>query len=144
MPYIDRTFFTSFSDAEISETEFPRFSERASDFIDALTMNKIAQAGGLTAFSEADQTAIKKATAAQVEYAYYNGGLEFFREAGVQSGFTIGKFSVSSGQTQQTPTVDGIAAAPGAISYLRPTGLLYRGIGPAAYGYGVDTIIPVE
>lgn len=120
--YITKTDFDEYSPStDIPESEFDELAERASDVIDTITFNRIELAGGLSAYDSDTQAAIKKATCAQVQYMYENGGVDAVNLAGIQSG-SIGKFSYTLGQT------DSIPVAPLARTYLFKTGLAYRGV----------------
>lgn len=117
MAYIDYTYYTdTYKGVPIDADTFLRLSDRASDVIDQLTNYQI---GDITQYPEWMQTLIKKAVAAQVEYFVYAGEQVTHGDVGF-SDVRIGNFSYSSG-TQA-------AISPAVINYLRPTGLLYRGV----------------
>jgi hypothetical protein len=136
--YITKTDFTAYtSGTVIPDAEFAELAERASDIIDRLTFDRIPLAGGLSKFDETIQAAVKKATCAQLQTLWAQGGLStvegFGAEANIQS-VSIGKFSVSNGagnaaRVQPLATIDGVPVSPLVSGYLRRTGLLYRGIG---------------
>lgn len=129
MAYIDKTYFNEYTTADIDDSEFAILAERASDIIDMLTMNKIGLAGGLTALLSPVQAAVKKATAAQVETLYAQGGVEAVNgNADTNTGsVTIGKFSMTGGSSG-LELINGIPVSPLVRSYLLYTGLMYRGI----------------
>lgn len=127
MAYIDKAFYDNFSDISISVDEFTKLAERASDIIDIVTFNRIQNRGGISALSDVMQTAIKKATSAQVETMYINGGFESVAGGGGIQSASIGKFNYSVGADTET-TINGVQLSPMVNSYLSPTGLLYRGL----------------
>ena len=148
MAYIDSTFFKSYSTTEIADSEFAILADRASDMIDVVTMDKITRRGGISAFPDEIQTRIKKATAAQVDMLYAQGGEDAFTETDPDSA-TLGKFSFTktrgAGSSSELRTVYGVPIAPMALPLLRPTGLLFRGITPHRfYGPPAENLIWLE
>lgn len=127
MAYIDRDYYTSFSDIDIPQAEFTKLAERASDIVDIVTFNRIETMGGLTALPSHMQTSIKKATASQVEMIYIDGGIENMASSAAKQA-SIGKFSYSTGATSDEGNSNSITLSPMAKAYLAPTGLLYRGL----------------
>ena len=123
MPYIDYQFYTEeFKGVPLSEDVFSSLVGRASDSIDQVTNYKI-EAIGFDNLYPTFQQRVKKATAAQVEYLYVNGG-----PATMQSTVTdvaIGKFSYDSLAASKTPDK---SISDAALAYLKGTGLLYRGV----------------
>jgi hypothetical protein len=123
MPYIDYAFYTDvYKGVPINDSDtFLRLAERASDVIDQITSYQIAlSANGLNDYSTFIQDQVKKAVAAQVEYFHLNGdsivhGINEFQNV------KLGDFSYSSGAAQS-------AVSPAVFSYLRQSGLLYRGV----------------
>jgi hypothetical protein len=129
MEYIDQTYFATYTTTVISAGEFAVLAERASDVIDMLTMQKIIAYGGIEEFDEATQAAIKKATAAEVETLFNQGGINAVvgNADSRASSFTVGKFSISGGGAGMA-TINGIPVSPLINGYLLMTGLLYRGM----------------
>ncbi|MBO1515601.1 hypothetical protein [Metabacillus bambusae] len=122
MPYIDKVYYDSeFKGTPISDqVAFDRLSSRASDLIDMVT-NYVLHGVEFEQFAQLIQDNVKKATAAQVEYMFLQGG-ETSVHGGSPSSVRIGNFDYQdSGEGQQV-------ISPIVISYLRPTGLLYRGV----------------
>jgi hypothetical protein len=117
MAYIDYTYYTDvYKGVPIPNADtFSRLSERASELIDQVTNYTIQDLAALTPFT---QEQVKKATAAQVEYFYYAG--ETSVHGDLFGNVKLGDFTYSGG----TPS----AISPAVINYLRPTGLLYRGV----------------
>ena len=138
MAYIAKTDLAEYSASVVlSDAEFTELSERASDIIDRLTLDRIPLAGGLSTFDANTQIAIKKATCAQVQTMAAQGGpsvVEGFGAEANQQSVTIGKFSsvraiLSGGSASTLPTIDGVPVSPMVAGYLRRTGLMYRGAG---------------
>ena len=99
--------------------------ERASDIIDNVTMMRIGGEEGLARLSPVIAERVRRATAAEVEYLGAVGGTVEIETAAKLGGFSIGKFSVSGGSSTSGGADDSLS--PTALSYLEPTGLLYRG-----------------
>lgn len=117
MAYIDYTFYTDvYKGVQLDADTFSRLAERAGDVIDQVTNYQI---GDITQYPEWIQSLIKKAVAAQVEYLYYAGETAIHGDA--FGNVKLGDFTYSSSGSQQT-------ISPAVINYLRPTGLLYRGV----------------
>lgn len=132
MAYIDKTYFASYTSTSIPDAELAVLAERASDIIDTITMDKINSIG-FANLLEATQIKIKKATAAQVETLYLQGGIETLTgnsDADINN-VSIGKFSYSKSNSgsRKLKTVNGMPLSPLVESYLMMTGLLYRGLG---------------
>lgn len=124
-PYINQEYYTNeFEGEEVVETDFPRFSKRASDVIDQLTSYQIPVIG-LDKFSELVQELVKKATAAQVEY-YQLEGLEVDATGQTESASSVGlgKFNYSTGNTSNSRQSQRVA--PNVLGYLDGTGLLKK------------------
>ena len=126
MPYVDKEFYTNeYQGAPLDdEAEFPRLSQRASDIIDQLTSYRIKT---LEDWPEFIQTQVKKAVCAQIEFYQLKGGYEEVESGEDYSNFAIGSFSYSKGGASSNKQADRVS--PSVVTYLRPTGLLYTGIG---------------
>ena len=98
----------------------------ASDKIDNVTMMRIGGEEGLARLSPIIAERVRRATAAEVEYLGAVGGTVEVETVAKLGGFSIGKFSVSGGSSASGGADDSLS--PSALSYLEPTGLLYRGI----------------
>lgn len=132
MAYIDNAYFASYTSTSIPDTEFVILAERASDIIDTITMDKI-NGVGFENLTVATQIRIKKATAAQIEMLYHQGGIEALTgnsDADINN-VSIGKFSYSKNNSgkKNIKTINGMPLSPLVESYLMMTGLLYRGLG---------------
>ncbi|MDD3030698.1 MAG: hypothetical protein PHS57_10575 [Alphaproteobacteria bacterium] len=138
MSYVTKADYDAYSDVTVSAEDFPRLSELASDLIDGFTMNRITAAGGLDSFPPFVQDRIKKATCAQVQTIAYAGSADSVVEDVTGGGITsesLGKYSYSkkqgsgaAGNGEGGDTVNGIELSPLVRVYLRPTGLLFRGL----------------
>ncbi|WP_411955144.1 hypothetical protein ACKXGF_05120 [Alkalibacillus sp. S2W] len=128
MPYIDKTYYDEdFNGLNLDdEQEFDRYAKRASDVIDQVTGYKIAQTDfeSLPSFI---QEQVKKATAAQIEFYQINDGPELLDAGDDFSNFATGNFTFSKGGKSENKQADRVS--PSTIEHLRPTGLLYTGLG---------------
>jgi hypothetical protein len=120
MAYIDYTFYTDvYRGVPISDADtFLRFAERASDVIDQLTNYQI---GDISQHPDWMQTLIKKAVATQVEYFVYTDDSVLHGVNDLQN-VKLGDFSYTLGNPGAAQI------SPAVLSYLRQTGLLYRGV----------------
>lgn len=134
MAYIDRDFFEAYTSTVIPEDEFSVLAERAGDVIDMVTLQRIPRAGGITALSAADQLSVKKATAAQLEMMYIQGGLDTVTGDGGAVSAGIGKFAYQ--RQNVTQYAAGVPLSPLVGNYLLMTGLMYRGLN---YEYAADS-----
>ena len=138
MSYATKADYDAYSDVAVSEEDFPRLSELASDLIDGFTMNRITAAGGLDSFPPFVQDRVKKATCAQIQTIAYAGSAESVVEDAADGGTTsesLGKYSYSkkqgsgaAGNGEGGDAVNGVELSPTVRVYLRPTGLLFRGL----------------
>jgi hypothetical protein len=126
MAYIDKAFFTGYTTTVIDDAEFTVLANRASDIIDILTMQRIGGDAGFALLLVATQEAIKKATAAEVETLYLQGGIEALTGGNDIVSGSIGKFSYASKGSGQT--VNGMPVSPLISGYLLMTGLMHRRI----------------
>lgn len=121
MPYIDQAFYNDvYKGIPIDAETFKMLEKRASDVIDVLTNYRLAGVD-LSHEPELIRTNVKKAVAAQVEYMFSDGG-ELSIHGGSPSSVSIGGFSYTEGSGVKI-------VSEMARSYLRPTGLLYMGVG---------------
>lgn len=74
------------------------------------------------------RTAVYKAVCAQADYIEYNGGVAAMSDNGDMSSVSLGKFSYSSGAQGSSSAKSAVQLCEQAVGYLRPTGLLYRGV----------------
>lgn len=121
MPYIDQAFYNDvYKGIPMDAESFNKLVSRASDLIDMVTNYKLL---GIDLSKEPTliQTNVKKAVAAQVEFMFSDGG-ELSIHGGSPSSVSIGGFSYTEGSGVKI-------VSEMARSYLRPTGLLYMGVG---------------
>ena len=116
MGYITESYYNDTYKGEATTGDLAALIERASDVIDTITNYKIPDISEIS--SEFIKNQIMKATAAEVEYMDRNGGLDDDNSDSV----SLGKFSYNS----STGGKSNISKQ--AISYLEPTGYLYRGL----------------
>ena len=122
MAYITyEQYVADYGTPPISEEQFPTYAGMASDLIDSVTFYRIVEAGGLAALPSAIQTAVTKATAAQIMY-FCEYGLEAVVAGTFGTGFSVGKVRVDGVNGGRA----GSAAilAPMVRVYLEQTGLM--------------------
>lgn len=125
MPYIDKVYFRSKSTQTIDDSELDVLIDYASDIIESMTMNLQGVSFGM--LPSAVQEKVKKATVAQVDTLYLNGGIEDLSGGDFQSA-TIGKFSYGLGSRGTGQIESSIPISPMINIILGATGLLYRGL----------------
>jgi hypothetical protein len=133
MGYIDYTYYNSeYLGTHIEIDQFNVLVKRASDLIDMITSYSLTGAD-LTTQHQLIQNNVKKATSAQVEYMAMQGG-ELSIHGGAPAAVSIGNFTYSEGgnRGQGNLTREQQMISPAVIAYLKPTGLLYRGV--STYG----------
>lgn len=122
--YIDKPYYDDdYKGTPVEDvTEFDRLAKRASEQVDIMTSYTAARHpfDQLATFLQ-DQ--IKKATASIVEQYALNGGYDAVNGSN-HSSVTIGSFSYSEGSDGSVKS----NITSNAYDYLRPTGLLYRGV----------------
>ncbi|WBL16446.1 hypothetical protein [Sutcliffiella sp. NC1] len=128
MAYIDYTFYTNdYKGTSVDESEFAKLAERASEVVDQLTGYKLKTGNRFDNLPTFVQEQVKKATAAQVEFYILSGGTDIAITGDDITGVAVGKFSYGGGNRssgkEREPIADNL------LDYLRPTGLLYSGIG---------------
>lgn len=123
MSYIDEKYYKDDYMGElVEETDFPRFSKRASEAVDQMTSYQIVKIG-IDNLADHSKELIKKATAAQVEY-YQENGLDVNVNGSSQGdSFSVGKFSVKS-ETKTNRQAGRFS--PAAIGFLSGTGLIQK------------------
>lgn len=135
MPYIDKNYYDDeYKGMPITDQSlFDRLAVKASDLIDQLTSYKIENINTLTAFQ---QTQVKKSVSAQIEYMATTGGeLSIHGPSGI-SNANIGNFNFSQESSSKN------IISPAVLEYLRPTGLLYRGVNVRDSSYSITTAYP--
>ncbi|MCG0843274.1 hypothetical protein IMAU10228_00847 [Lactiplantibacillus plantarum] len=133
MPIVDQYFYayTYFGEQVPVNINFERLEMRAEEMVNQYA-NYYFDSHNLDDLPlEADRINVKKAVCAQIEWFIDSGGVEELANAkqsakGI-SHVTIGKFSYDKSAPTTLPR--GTAQrSNAAINYLRPTGLLYRGV----------------
>ncbi|XQY90646.1 hypothetical protein ACNRWW_14060 [Metabacillus sp. HB246100] len=131
MAYIDLTYYTNIYKGEAIPTEqFDSLAERASDVIDMLTSYRFKTGNDLSIYPQFIQDQVKKTTAAETEYLYNLGGVSAINGDSAEgiSSASIGNFNYSEGSEASSLSREQKMVSPSVISYLIPTGLLYRGV----------------
>ena len=160
MAYADYEFYkTSFFGNVVPESDFMRFSERASDFIDLLTFDRLAD--GLPG-DERQQKRIKKAVCAaadilyQIDIAEQNaaaaavtGTATTLPGGGTTTGIVTSVSSGSESRSYATPQQIGASAKEWSAVYAaagdtqKTNALLTRAVLPLLMGVRMDDGIPV-
>ena len=127
MAYIVKSDYTAFTTTTISNNDFNIISERASDIIDTITFNKVADKG-ISFYPLSVQNKIKKATCALCESIQTNGGVTTLAQSADDlTSVSIGSFSYGKNSSSGTNSVYGVTIPPMLYMYLSGTGLLYCG-----------------
>lgn len=127
MAYITKSDYTAFTTTAISDSDFTLISERASDIIDVITFNKVADKG-ISFYPLSVQSKIKKATCALCESIQINGGVTTLAQSNDNLiNVSIGSFSYGKAPDNGTNSVYGVTIPPLLYMYLAGTGLLYCG-----------------
>lgn len=133
MPMVDQDFYNNvyFGETVPANIKFERLEMRAEEMINEYA-NYYFDSHTLADLQlDVDRANVKKAVCAQIEWFINSGGVEELSNAkqsakGI-SHVTIGKFSYEKSAPTTLPR--GTAQrSNAAINYLRPTGLLYRGV----------------
>lgn len=127
MAYITKSDYTAFTTTTISDSDFTLISERASDIIDVITFNKVADKG-ISFYPLSVQSKIKKATCALCESIQTSGGVTALAQSNDNlANVSIGSFSYGKNSSNGTNSVYGVTIPPLLYMYLTGTGLLYCG-----------------
>lgn len=117
-----------------AEAELEKYIMRASDLINQVTNYKLLEKD-FELQPKFIQEQVRKAVATQVEFYVIQGG-DMEVNAGTQDygAVGIGSFNYTRGSTGQRSGVeigsrDEQRISPNSLAYLRPTGLLYTGLG---------------
>ena len=126
-PYVDEAYYKEeFGRTVVQAADFPRFANRASDVIDALTDYLIKRIG-IDKLAEQSQELIKKATCAQIEYYQLEGFESDATGSSRSSGnASIGSFSYDSARTATDTNRQRNRVSPSCLMYLEGTGLLRK------------------
>lgn len=126
MNYIDIDFYKEFTKTEIDEDTFEQLLEISCRVIDDKTMNKTTK---FDTYSDFVKERIQKAVASQIKKLVKDGGVNAIDKSNIVSESIGGyNYTKASKTEQKVETINGIEISPMVDIYLRPTGLLYRGI----------------
>lgn len=114
MAYADYEFYTtSYFGSVVPETDFPRLAERASDFIDAMTFDRLVD--GLPT-NERSQKRIKKAVCSLAELMYQ---IELAEKNATNAAVSGASTAIGSGGST-TGIVTSVSSGSESISYATP------------------------
>lgn len=113
MAYADYKFYTESFGNVMPETEFPRLAERASDFIDAMTFDRLVD--GLPT-NERSQKRIKKAVCSLAELMYQ---IELAEKNAINAAVSGTSTTIGSGGST-TGVVTSVSSGSESISYATP------------------------
>ena len=113
MAYVDYKFYTESFGNVVPETDFPRLAERASDFIDTMTFNRLVD--GLPT-NERSQKRIKKAVCSLTELMYQ---IEL-AEKNAANAAASGTSTMLGASGNSTGIVTSVSSGSESISYATP------------------------
>jgi hypothetical protein len=114
MAYADYEFYTtSYFGSVVPETDFPRLAERASDFVDTMTFNRLVD--GLPT-NERSQKRIKKAVCSLAELMYQ---IELAEKNATNAAVSGTSTAIGSGGST-TGVVTSVSSGSESISYATP------------------------
>lgn len=113
MAYADYEFYTTYFGSVVPETDFPRLAERASDFIDTMTFDRLVD--GLPK-NERSQKRIKKAVCSLAELMYQ---IELAEKNAANAAASGTSTTIGSGGST-TGIVTSVSSGSESISYATP------------------------
>lgn len=114
MAYADYEFYTtSYFGSVVPETDFPRLAERASDFVDAMTFDRLVD--GLPT-NERSQKRVKKAVCSLAELMYQ---IELAEKNAINAAVSGTSTAIGSGGST-TGVVTSVSSGSESISYATP------------------------
>lgn len=113
MAYADYDFYTTYFGSVVPEKDFPRLAERASDFIDTMTFNRLVD--GLPE-NERSQKRIKKAVCSLAELMYQ---IELAEKNATNAAVSGTSTAIGSGGST-TGIVTSVSSGSESISYATP------------------------
>lgn len=131
MAYITYDYYTNtYKGVPIPQDEFDTLAERASDIIDMLTRFKLKTGKALSTYPQFIQDNVMKATAAETEYLFNQGGASSINGSSGDeiSSASIGNFNYSEDSGDSNLSREQKMVSPMVINFLSITGLLYRGV----------------
>jgi len=106
-----------------SEAEVVSVLEISEQVIFSHTMGR---SGNYDSYPANVQERIRKAVCYQADYIFANGGRSFI-DGTIPESATVGSFSYSLGGSEKSGSAAEIALCNVSLTYLLPTGLMYRG-----------------
>ena len=158
MAYADYKFYTESFGNVVSETDFPRLAERASDFVDTMTFDRLVD--GLPT-NERSQKRIKKAVCSLAELMYQielaeknainqaSANVTDINVGNISTGIVTSVSSGSESISYATPQQIGASAKEWSAVYTaagdvqKTNDLLYRTALPLLMGVMTDEGIPI-
>lgn len=123
MTYVNLEDYTSYKGESADSADFSLLCSIAEQMIEEMTVYRLSEES-FAKMPENIRERVKKAVCAQIEYIENSGGMETLNEPGNIQSASLGKFSFSEATTDNTGKA---SYSPIAVSFLRPTGLMYRG-----------------
>ncbi|MGV0167171.1 hypothetical protein ACRYI5_01065 [Furfurilactobacillus sp. WILCCON 0119] len=134
MQMVDQGFYSStyYGEPLKDDADFNRLEARAEELVNEYANHYFDSHNLEDLPLDADRLNVKKAICAQIEWFLDAGGVEELANAKQSAGglthVSVGKFNYDKAASVSLPR--GTAQRSNmAINYLRPTGLLYRGVG---------------
>lgn len=134
MGYVDLDFYknTYFGETLKVESDFNRLEARAEEMVNSYANHYFDNHTLADLPLDSDRLNVKKAVCAQIEWFLDAGGVEELANAKQSAGglthVSVGKFNYEKAASVSLPRSTAQRSNE-AINYLRPTGLLYRGVG---------------
>ncbi|MCF6161902.1 hypothetical protein [Furfurilactobacillus milii] len=134
MPIVEEDFYTNnYYGEPLKDSEnFNRLEVRAEEMVNSYANNYFDNHNLEDLPSDTDRLNVKKAICAQIEWFIDSGGVEELANAKQSAGglthVSVGKFNYEKAASVSLPRSTA-QRSNAAINYLRPTGLLYRGVG---------------
>lgn len=125
MAYIEKNYYTdNYHGTEMSDDDFANLARAASLIIDVVTFGRAAKVTDAKSLS-----AVKTATATEVEYLYYQGGVDAINGKGdnLKTAEDIGNYNYTK-SGDGTLSVGGIPISPLCLALLDSVGLRYPGV----------------
>ncbi|WP_262315376.1 hypothetical protein [Lacticaseibacillus parakribbianus] len=129
---VDQEYYAqTFMGQPVPEAVWPRYERAAEEAVNSLCHGFFDAHGLADLQLVTDQTRVKNAICAQIEFYQDQGGVTTNERAAAQEGaksFTLGSFSMTA-PTGAAASVEWTGAVDDrVVRYLQPTGLLYGGV----------------
>lgn len=134
MPYVDKSYYDdTYMGTSIIDTDtFNKLNNRAEDVINGYTNNLLLDQSTFDDLNTYQQTGVKKAVCAQIEFINNIGGYNNTNNSeDINDSFGLSKFRINKSNNKNKSGyqyVNGIPLSPNVNLYLKNTGLLYRGM----------------